>query len=740
MRLIMKAIVKIFLLSILFGFNYLSAQSKVIEGIVIDKNNNPLPYTNVYILHSIDGAMTDDEGKFSFITKNKNNVTLIASMIGYKTFKVELNLSKNNSTNKLKIILEQKSIEIAETIIMGSAFSSESGKGVVLKPMDVITTPGGAADIFQSLKTMPGVTHVSESAELYVRGGDPIETVTLIDQASIYHPYTYESAYGGLFSNLNTNAMKGMYFSSGGFSSKYGNVLSGVLDIKTKDEPLANNYLLGISMAALNLDGNIPIVEDKFGVRFYIQQSFTKPIMWLNGEVNKFTSTPTASNININFTYKYSNSGRVKLLGIFANDKQGVKVNRAEFNGDFNGNSNNNLLNLQISDILFEKIIFKSSLSYNKHSNIWNFGVLDLTKSDEVLKSRTDLEYRYSSKINFIAGFEFENRNQNYLGILPENDFDIRPEAKVVILDETLTGNRVGGYSEIEISNLLNIQNMFTVAGVRLDYIPELNYAWIDPRIGLGYKLSSKSAIKFAWGFFHQLPDTRLFVEIDGNPKLKAMKATHYVFSYDYKFSKKNSFRIEGYYKAYNNLPLENDQLNYDNNGYGYATGIDVILKGKLPFGLDGWLSYGFIDTKRKWMDYEKLSNSSYDITHNFSLVAKYNLTAMWQLGINYKYATGRPYTPIEGSNFIDYQNIYEPIYGKKNSARYPDFQRLDFRITHLNQIFGKYFTVLYIEMLNILDINNMFGYTYNSDYSIQKVVKSYFGRRTIVIGTQINL
>ena len=730
----------IYLLVLLSLPSILCSQTIKIDGAVTDENNKPLPYVNVYLLNSTDGEMTNENGMFNFSTKLSKKVTLVASMVGYKISETELDLSNKEYIENINIKLIEEAVELSEAIVMGSAFSSEEGKGIVLKSMDVMTTPGGAADIFQSLKTMPGLTQVSESAELYVRGGDPSETVTIIDQASMYHPFTYESSFGGLFSNLNTSSVKGMYFSSGGFSSKYGNVLSGVLDIETKDEPLAENYSLGISMAAISLGGEIPIVGDKFGIRIYGQQSFTKPIMWLNGELDEFTVTPTSRNLSTSISYRYSNTGKLKLFGLFADDKQGVNVDRAEYSGGFSGNSNNNLLNFQITEILFSEIILKSSLSYNKHNNIWSLGILDLSKADEVYKSRTDLEYNYSSNTNILTGFEIELRKQSYIGTIPDDDFDIRPEGNGRVINESIVGTRIGAYAEFEFSNLFNVTNMYAVTGGRVDFIPELNYSWLDPRLGLGYKLDDKSTIKFAWGIFHQLPDNRLFAEVDGNPELEAMKATHYVLSYDYVIDKKNTFRIEAYHKNYENLPLENDILNYDNNGYGFASGVDAIIKGALPFDVNGWLSYGFINTKRKWMDYEKLTNSDFNINHNFTMVAKYNFSSMWQIGINYKYATGRPFTPIIGSEYREVRKIYEPIYGLDNSDRYKDYQRLDFRITHLNQLFNKYFIVFYLEALNVLNFNNSFGYAYNSDYSEKKVVKSYFGRRTIVVGAQINL
>ena len=111
----------------------------------------------------------------------------------------------------------------------------------------------------------------------------------------------------------------------------------------------------------------------------------------------------------------------------------------------------------------------------------------------------------------------------------------------------------------------------------------------------------------------------------------------------------------------------------------------------------------------------------------------------MWQVGVNLKYATGRSYTPVIGSVYHPNVDIYEPVDGKTNSARYPDYKRLDVRLTHINRLFGNVFGVFYMEGINILNIDNLFGYTYSSDYSNQQRIKSYFGRRTIVFGTTIS-
>jgi len=173
--------------------NIYSQTPAVIEGIVTGDNNEPLPYVNVYIAGTFDGSMTAEDGSFSFITKKTGEVELVASIVGYEQHTRTLNLEESKHYT-YTIRLRSKALETQTVVISASSYGTEEGKGLVVSPMDILMTPGGAADIFQTLKTLPGLTQVSESAELYVRGGNPTETVTLLDGASLYHPYTFESA------------------------------------------------------------------------------------------------------------------------------------------------------------------------------------------------------------------------------------------------------------------------------------------------------------------------------------------------------------------------------------------------------------------------------------------------------------------------------------------------------------------------------------------------------------------
>jgi len=68
----MSLVTKIFLsiIFVIIASSYLSAQEEsiTIRGFITDETNAPLAYVNVFILDSFDGAMSDDNGKFSFTT------------------------------------------------------------------------------------------------------------------------------------------------------------------------------------------------------------------------------------------------------------------------------------------------------------------------------------------------------------------------------------------------------------------------------------------------------------------------------------------------------------------------------------------------------------------------------------------------------------------------------------------------------------------------------------------------
>lgn len=103
----MKRLV-LFIAYVIVGLNT-SAQ---LSGVVIDANTRlPVPYVNLYVANTRNGATTDTEGRFSIYDCNSGD-TVVVSSIGYVVKKVQL------SGAGQKIMLEPKIYEMAEVRVL----------------------------------------------------------------------------------------------------------------------------------------------------------------------------------------------------------------------------------------------------------------------------------------------------------------------------------------------------------------------------------------------------------------------------------------------------------------------------------------------------------------------------------------------------------------------------------------------------------------------------------------------
>jgi hypothetical protein len=167
---------------------------------------------------------------------------------------------------------------------------------------------------------------------------------------------------------------------------------------------------------------------------------------------------------------------------------------------------------------------------------------------------------------------------------------------------------------------------------------------------------------------------------------------------------------------------------------------VDVFVQGTHKW-LSGWVSYGYLDTRRQELNDPREVPSSFGVAHSFTLVGKYDVTSKLQLGAKYNFATGRPFTPVIGRTYDASRDVWHPIYGENNSDQLPDYHRLDVRLTRLfslpkwQGVPASSVCVVYLEAMNVLGIRNVLDYVYNSDYSQRYSNDSYFSRRFLVGG-----
>jgi hypothetical protein len=618
----------------------------------------------------------------------------------------------------LNIVLRQIQIKGNEVMITASAFTAADEEGVTLTAMDVVRTPGAAADLFWAIKSFPGLQQVDEGAGLFVRGGDVSETLFQLDGAIINHPYKYESPTGGFFGTFSPFLLKGTFFSSGGFSSRFGNALSGALSMESHDMPTQQRMGIGIGLAAESAYLSVPVVSDRLGFSFSGNRSNTKMLFEFNNASKNFSHYPFSYDMNFNLIYKLKNTGQLKLFVFHEKDRIGLEVDHPDYSTHFYGNSGNSLFNLRYSTVYHNRIFVQYIAALNRFEQSAALGVMNLDISDRLYQSKLICEGDIHSNVKLTAGLEFYHHLTDIFGAVPEIESDPNPNALFYSVDTDYRSNRLAQFCEMEMFIWSGIR---LTAGLRSEYESNSREYFVDPRVAAVYSLTPNANLSASWGRFHQYPEPKYFDPYVGNPQLGTMQAQHFIFGYAFQEENK-IFRIESYYKKYDDLLLNHAALNYTNDGYGYATGVDIFLKNS--FGpASGWISYSWLLARREWHDIPVLASPYFDIPHNFSAVINVDLPHNFALGMGFRYATGRPYTPD---------------FGRYNEARVPSYQKLDLNLTYIHHFVETDMAVFYLSVSNLLDRINIFDYRYSEDFTRRDPVESAFGR-SWYFGIQIN-
>jgi vitamin B12 transporter len=689
-----------------------------IEGVVTDENNAPLSYANVYLQETMEGTMSDDEGRFSFSSRAVGKVTFVCSYIGYKMYTQTLTLSRGQVLT-LSFALEQQEIKTRSVTVTASAFTAADEEGVTLTAMEIVRTPGAAADVFWAVKSFPGLQQVEEGAGLFVRGGDVSETVVLLDGAVIKHPYKYESPTGGFFGTFSPFLLKGTFFSSGGFSAQYGNALSGALAMESHDLPERRQMGFGVGLAAESVYLALPIVDNKFGLNISGNVSNTKMLFEMNKTRKDFSRYPSSYDVNLSGIYKFDNQNAIKFFHFREDDKIGVEIDDPDYATHFHGNTSNRLYNVKYSGLMGKELLLNANVAYSRFRRDMNLSVLDLDIEDRMYQLRITGEREVIHGLHVRSGlalFRFQTRVE---GTVPQEEEDLDPNAPTDRVDTDYTSDRAAPFVETEWFGPFGIR--FTV-GLRGEYESISGVTGIDPRASISMPILSHSDITFAWGCYRQYPDPMYYDPYIGNPQLSAGRATHYILGYAYQ-RQNRIFRVEAYYKKYSGLLLEDEVENYINDGYGYAKGVDVFVKQSMG-RVSGWMAYSWLHARRKWMDLPVLASPYFDITHNITTVLNVDLPHHFSMGCSFRYATGKPYSP--GPD-------------EYHTLRVPSYKRIDVTLTYLHSFFESNVTVFYMAVSNVLGRINVFDYRYSSDWQRRDAVESSFGR-FFYFGVSVNM
>jgi len=285
-----------------------------ISGVVKDKNTGEvLPGCTISLEGTNLGAVCDVNGEYFIINIRPGNYNLVVKMIGYKPYKITGIQVIVDLTTKEDIRIEATTIDMGETVVIAERPIIEkdvTSKISVVSSDEINNMP--VANIQEVLTTKAGFS-TDADGNIHARGGRTGEIAYMVDGMLAEDPL-----YGGFNTMVNKDAVEEMVILSGTFNAEYGDAMSSVVNIVTKEggETLRGKFEYTSPMlnsSPYRRSNPFPGVEDTYT---YVNKSVMDKVSFkpleldipVNGMLNLSLNGPVSFIPNLTFFL----SGRTK--------------------------------------------------------------------------------------------------------------------------------------------------------------------------------------------------------------------------------------------------------------------------------------------------------------------------------------------------------------------------------------------------------------------------------------------
>lgn len=183
---LLKKGIYVFLILVLYSFNTYGQET--IRGIVVDKENQPLPGVAVAVKATSTGTATDIDGNFSFTTDQSLPLTLTVSFLGFKTQEIDV-----YEANEIITVTLSENMNLLNEVVVTGVAEGTSRKRLsfaLTKIGDELINIVPATDASTSLRGKVAGLRIDQKggnsgASVYLRGaksvGGNIEPLIVVD-------------------------------------------------------------------------------------------------------------------------------------------------------------------------------------------------------------------------------------------------------------------------------------------------------------------------------------------------------------------------------------------------------------------------------------------------------------------------------------------------------------------------------------------------------------------------------
>ena len=758
-----------------------------ITGIVTDENHDPIELATVRIEKPVlVGTTTDLRGHYSISVDTQDSVTVIFSMIGYRTKKKTLRRPKGIIA--LNVTMLPSDVELEGVTVSEVRRQTTSTQKLDIKDQKLMPDASGGS-VESYIATQAGVSSNNELSSQYnVRGGSFDENSVYINGIEVYRPMLISSGQQEGLSIINPDMVSDIGFSSGGFEAKYGDKMSSVLDITYKKvkkfEGSANLSMLGGGIYAGFGNKHFSMTQS---VR-YKTNRYLLGTLDTKGEYNpnfvdyqNYTSWSPNKRWTIDFignysrnSYQFKPSDRTTTFGTLDDIK--------EFKVYFDGQEKDLFRTYFMTASITRKFTEHTFISlqgaaynsreqetydiqgeywlnnegenesigvgtYKEHArNYLTTSVKSVTLNGQVRKKAHEIRWGALLKHEVVDEKMKEWEMRDSAGYsLPHSDSQLRLIYNLSSNNE-LSSNRYELYAQ-DTWRMNNDKGMFTINyGLRYAYWDFNKESIVSPRLSVGFipKKNENFTFRFATGLYYQAPfykELRDTTTVNGmtyamlNDKIKSQQSIHFIGGLEYRFKINNrpfKFTTELYYKLLHNLipySVNNMKVTYygDNKASGHVAGLDMKLYGEFVPGTDSWLTLSLMNTKMNFNGHSMPLPTDQRYALHLFYTDYFPGSDRWLMTLRLTYADGLPFSALHRE--LERNEFSAPAYRRADIGM--TYRLLNNEDHHRKSFFKNIW--LGVDCLNLFDISNVNSYYWITDVTNQMyAVPNYLTRRQI--------
>lgn len=686
-----------------------------IRGFLYDASTGePLIFSLVFLKETQFGTTTDVNGYFSLTRIPEGKYNLNATSLGYDTISENISIKAGQMITRkfyLKEILRQTGmVEITGSKSKLNRANTVNLSLTQITPREIKLMPsvGGEPDLAQYLQVVPGVVFTGDQGgQLYIRGGSPVQNLTLLDGMVIYNPFHSI----GLFSVFETDIIKNTDIYTGGFGAEYGGRASSVINVQTIDgnkNRLSGKLGINPFTARALIEGPLlkPKSDDDLGITFLLSGRTS----YLDRTSKTFYDYASQNGQGLPFSFRDA-FGKLTL-----NSGSGSKISFSGFNYSDRANLGR-LLNfgwdaygLGTQFILLPEgspVLITGNVGYSNYSiGLKEETTLPRNSSVGGLNGGLDFTYNFK-KDEFKYGVNVVVNNTSFEGVSPTG----------IITRLEAANTEIAGYMRYKYQST----RLIIDPGIRLQYYAGLNLFSPEPRLGIKFMVTEKIRLKVGTGIYSQnLLSTQSDRDVvglfngfitsptavfdAGGQKIPNVlqKATHFTTGIEWDVNDYLELNLEPYVKYWNqhiNINVQK-QVAADPDFImetSRAEGIDFLAK----YDRDAFfLQFGY-SLARITRTFGSVTYSpNFDRRHNLNFLASYKFGSkkQFEADVRWNLGSGFPFTQTrvfyENVNFLGgidrNPNLYNGnlgvYYGTLadfNRGRLPYYHRLDISVKY---------------------------------------------------------